>query len=403
VSLPETPVPGTPLMDRWIRRTVESHIPWSVHFDLTYRCNERCVHCYLDHEDHGELTTAECFSVLEQLAEAGTLFLTLSGGEIFLRPDLFELIAFARRLHFDVSLKTNALLITPERAARLRELGVRHVQISVYSDDPAVHDAITKVPGSLARTLAAIPLLLQHGLRVKLACPLMRENLLAYQGVMALAENLGVPYVLDLTISPMMDGGTEPLAHRVPTAELLPVLQDRALNACHVASGADSPVPASGVPEFLLSLTGSAVTSGLESAAYHDIPCSAGHNSCYVSPYGDVFPCVQLPQAAGNVRQARFADIWNHAPSLERLRAVRESNLPVCSGCEIRAYCERCPGMAWMEGGDLLGAYERACELAESRARLAGIEEAESAWHAERRRQAGGKYSGNRLAEVIGG
>jgi AdoMet-dependent heme synthase len=399
VSSPETPV-----MDRWIRRTVESHIPWSVHFDLTYRCNERCVHCYLDHEDHGELTTAECFSVLEQLAEAGALFLTLSGGEIFLRQDLFELLDFARRLHFDVSLKTNALLITPERAARLHELGVRHVQISVYSDEPAVHDAITKVPGSLARTLAAIPLLLSEGLRVKLACPLMRQNLLAYRGVMALAEKLGVPYVLDLTISPMMDGGMEPVAHRVPTTELIPILQDRALNACHVASGAQAVAPTSEVPEFSSPLLGSTVSSGLESSAYDDIPCSAGHNSCYVSPYGDVFPCVQLPQAAGNLRHECFADIWNHAPSLERLRTVRESNLPLCSRCEIRAYCERCPGMAWMEGGDLLGAYERACELAESRARLAGVEEAESAWHAERRISTTGvKYSGNALAEVIGG
>src|SRR2546430_13382036 len=103
-------------MDRLIARTVRKRLPLSVHFDLTYRCNERCVHCYLDHEDHGELSTAECIDALEQLAKAGTLFLTFSGGEIFLRRDLEELLATARRLHFDVSLKTNALLVTPERA-----------------------------------------------------------------------------------------------------------------------------------------------------------------------------------------------------------------------------------------------------------------------------------------------
>ena len=180
----------TPIMDRLISRTVRKHRPLSVHFDLTYRCNERCVHCYLDHEDHGELTTVECLKVLDDLARSGTLFLTFSGGEIFLRPDLYEILAAARRLHFDISLKTNALLVTPERAARLREFGVRRVQISVYSDTPAVHDAITKVPGSLQRTLAAIPILLEHGLQVKLACPLMQENLMAYRGVMALAEKL---------------------------------------------------------------------------------------------------------------------------------------------------------------------------------------------------------------------
>jgi AdoMet-dependent heme synthase len=371
---------ATPVMDRLISRTVLKHQPLSVHFDLTYRCNERCVHCYLDHDDHGELTTAECLAVMDELARAGTLFLTFSGGEIFLRPDLYEILAEARRLHFDVSLKTNALLVTKERAVRLREFGVRRVQISVYSDIPEVHDAITKVPGSLERTLAAIPLLLEQGLQVKLACPLMRENLLAYRGVMALAEKMGIPYVLDLTITPMMDGTEGPLAHRLPVSSLLPVMQDPALHACKPPPGAEA---ARGIQDYPTAI-GSAGGSGIESQAYEDLPCSAGHNSCYISPYGDVFPCVQLPQAAGNLRRGRFSDIWYHAPSLERLRGIRDSQLPVCSRCEIRSYCERCPGLALMEGGDLLGAYERACELAEQQARLAGVAAPTSALHKER-------------------
>ncbi len=366
-------------MDRLISRTVRKHRPLSVHFDLTYRCNERCVHCYLDHDDHGELTTAECLKVLDDLASSGTLFLTFSGGEIFLRPDLYEILAAARRLHFDISLKTNALLVTPERAGRLRELGVRRVQISMYSDIPAVHDAITKVPGSLQRTLAAIPVLLEQGLQVKLACPLMKENLMAYRGVMALAEKLGVPYVLDLTITPMMDGSGGPLEHRASVSSLLPVLRDPVLHSCKPQM---TPQAASAMNSFQQAI-GSAVSSGLESSAYEDLPCSAGHNSCYISPYGDVFPCVQLPQAAGNLRREKFDDIWYHAPQLERLRAIRESQLPVCSRCELRSYCERCPGLALMEGGDLLGAYERACALAEEKARLAGIVAPVSALHRE--------------------
>ena len=379
-DLTRTSSPGaTPIMDRLISRTVRKHRPLSVHFDLTYRCNERCVHCYLDHDDHGELTTAECLKVLDDLASSGTLFLTFSGGEIFLRPDLYEILAAARRLYFDISLKTNALLVTPERAGRLRELGVRRVQISVYSDIPAVHDAITKVPGSLQRTLAAIPVLLEQGLQVKLACPLMKENLMAYRGVMALAEKLGVPYVLDLTITPMMDGSGGPLEHRASVSSLLPVLRDPVLHSCEPQM---TPQAASAMNSFQQAI-GSAVSSGLESSAYEDLPCSAGHNSCYISPYGDVFPCVQLPQAAGNLRREKFDDIWYHAPQLERLRAIRESQLPVCSRCELRSYCERCPGLALMEGGDLLGAYERACALAEEKARLAGIVAPVSALHRE--------------------
>ena len=388
---------ATPVMDRLISRTVLRHQPLSVHFDLTYRCNERCVHCYLDHEDHGELTTAECLAVMKELASAGTLFLTFSGGEIFLRPDLYEILAEARRLHFDLSLKTNALLVTEERAARLREYGVRRVQISVYSDIPEVHDAITKVPGSLQRTLAAIPLLLEQGLQVKLACPLMRENLLAYRGVMALAEKLGVPYVLDLTITPMMDGNEAPLAHRIPVSSLLPVMQDPTLHACKPQPTAEATRARQEFPAAI----GSAVSSGIENAAYEDLPCSAGHNSCYISPYGDVFPCVQLPQAAGNLRRERFSDIWYHAPQLERLRGIRESQLPVCSRCEIRNYCERCPGLALMEGGDLLGAYERACELAEQKAQLAGVVTPISALHREQAAFAMQTNSRNEIASFV--
>jgi radical SAM protein with 4Fe4S-binding SPASM domain len=358
-------------MDRLIARTVRNRRPLSVHFDLTYRCNERCIHCYLDHQDHGEMTTGECVDALEQLAKAGAFFLTFSGGEIFLRKDLEELLIASRRLRFDVSLKTNALLITPDRADMLKQHGVRRVQISIYSSDAAIHDAITKVPGSLQRSLAAIPLLQDRGIQVKLACPLMKQNLLAYRGVMALAERLGVPYVLDMTITPMMDGSAEPLEHRVSADALLPVLQDSTLQSCgtKIATGTWS----TGL--------GSSVSSGMESSAYEDLPCSAGHNSCYVSPYGDVYACVQLPMAAGNLRKQPFEEIWTKAPVLDRIRNVRESELPVCSSCDIRSYCERCPGLAWMEGGDLMGAYERACALAEQKAKIAGISGAKSAWH----------------------
>src|SRR5580704_13502365 len=296
------PVPSSPVMDRLIRKTVERHLPWNVHMDLTYRCNERCVHCYLDHEDHGEMTTGEIKNTLDQLAEAGALFLTFSGGEIFLRKDLFELIAYARASNFDVSLKTNALLIDSAKARQLRELGVRKIQISIYSADAAIHDAITKVPGSLERSLRAIRFLQAEGLQVKLACPLMKQNLAGFREVQGLADDLGVPYMLDMTITPKMDGDESVLALRGSSTELLQVLQDKKLNtrACAPAEKANEP---------LLAIA-SATSSGIESSAYDDIPCSAGHNSCYISPYGDVSPCVQMPKPAGNLRKQRFDEIW---------------------------------------------------------------------------------------------
>ncbi|MHB8412947.1 MAG: radical SAM protein [Candidatus Acidiferrales bacterium] len=364
----------TALMDRVVRRSLERRVPIGVHFDITYRCNERCVHCYLDHEDHGEMDTAEIKRVLQQLAEAGTLMLTFSGGEIFLRKDLFELLAFARELHFDISLKSNALLVTREHAARLKSLGVRRIQISIYSADAAMHDAITKVRGSFERSINAIRFLKSQGLQVKIACPLMKQNLSGLAQLRSLAEELDVPYVIDMTITPKIDGDMGVLALRSSAEDLLSVLQDPQLNAEQ---------PKDGVLPMIAESAGSVVSSGIESDAYEDIPCSAGHNSCYVSPYGDVYPCVQMPIATGNLRERSFQEIWHYSQQMARVRAVRESQLPVCSTCSIRRFCERCPGLAHMEGGDLLGAYERACELAEMKARLAGVQNPVSAWHAQ--------------------
>ena len=112
------------LLEEMSHKALKLNIPLSVQLDLTYRCNERCVHCYLDHDDHGEMTTSEIKHLLDEMADAGVFILTLSGGEIFLRKDFFDLLEHARRLMFCVKLKTNAVLIREREAARLRDLNV---------------------------------------------------------------------------------------------------------------------------------------------------------------------------------------------------------------------------------------------------------------------------------------
>src|SRR5947208_15933799 len=99
------------LMQEMGAKALRLGVPLGVQLDLTYRCNERCVHCYLDHDDHGELNTIEIKDILDQLADAGVFFLTFSGGEVFMRRDFLELVAYARQLQFNVKVKTNAVMI----------------------------------------------------------------------------------------------------------------------------------------------------------------------------------------------------------------------------------------------------------------------------------------------------
>ena len=194
------------LMEELSNRALKLGLPLSVQLDVTYRCNERCVHCYLDHDDHGEMTTAEMRDVLEQLAEAGVFFLTFSGGEVLMRMDFFSIVEHARSLMFNVKIKTNAFMIREKEADRIRALGVRTVQVSIYSHRAEVHDAITKLPGSLKRSLEGIRRLRSRGVKVIIANVLMRSNLGDYAGVRQLAQEMGIPYTIDPTITPKMDG-----------------------------------------------------------------------------------------------------------------------------------------------------------------------------------------------------
>jgi AdoMet-dependent heme synthase len=329
------------LLAEMTAKALKLNVPLNVQLDLTYRCNERCVHCYLDHDDHGEMTTAEIKHLLAEMADAGVFILTLSGGEIFVRKDFFEILEYARRLMFCVKLKTNAVLIREREAKRLKELAVESVQISIYSHRPEVHDAITLLPGSLKRSLDAIRLLKSHGLKVIMANVLMTQNMQDYPGVRALAVEIGVESTLDPTITPMMDGNRRPLSLGVSSNALQQVFRDQAL--------------VGNIEEFC------AIPAKAGEDDLNAIPCSAGHTACYVSPYGDVFPCVQFPLPTGNIRRQRFVDIWQHSAEMKEVRSIRLKDLSTCSHCTHVASCSRCPGLAFMEG-NMRGPSSQDCE-----------------------------------------
>lgn len=329
------------LMQEIGQRALDRGVPISVQLDVTYRCNERCVHCYLDHNDHGEMTTAEIRDLLDQLAEAGVFFLTLSGGEVFMRMDSFDIVEYARSLMFCVKIKTNAFMIRAKEAQRLYDLAVQSVQVSIYSHRPQVHDAITLLPGSLKRSVAGIQLLRSHGVKVIIANVLMMQNRTDHAGVKELANQLGAEYTIDPTITPMMDGGRAILKLGLGVPQLKDVFRDGDL--------------VGDVNEFC------APPPAVSDDALKQFPCSAGHTACYVSPYGDVFPCVQFPLPSGNVRKQKFVDIWNHSGQLNEVRTITARDLPVCSNCSHVGTCTRCPGLAYLEG-NMRGPSSQDCE-----------------------------------------
>ncbi len=110
----------------------------AVHWDLTYRCNERCSHCYLDVNSSpellpGELTTAECIGVIDQLEKLGVLNLTLSAARFSSAATYSRIAEYARSKRFLLRLFTNGILIRPETAAHIAALHPFGVEISIYA------------------------------------------------------------------------------------------------------------------------------------------------------------------------------------------------------------------------------------------------------------------------------
>jgi AdoMet-dependent heme synthase len=209
-----------------------------------------------------------------------------------------------------------------------------------------VHDAVTKIPGSLKRTLDAVRFLKAQGLRVTIANVMMRSNVGDALAVKNLAHGMGVNYTLDPTITPMMDGNTNVLALRIPLDDLHAAFRQADLVKDVDEYCAPPPRPSD--------------------ADMQGEPCSAGHSLVYLSPYGDVYPCVQFPLPSGNIRRQKFLDIWRDSPELKQVRSITLQDLPTCSSCDHVASCSRCPGLAYMEG-NMRGPSTADCEKSYAR------------------------------------
>ena len=341
-----------------VQRAARTHVPLNVLLELTHRCHLDCAHCYLE-DNHDtdakgkELTGDEFCGLIDQLTEAGCLFLTLSGGEIFLRPDTLAIARHARRRGLALRLFTSGTLMPPRRVQEIGALDPLSVEFSLYSADrPERHDAIIGVPGSHRKTINAIRAVAEAGIPVVIKTPLMREVFPEYPGLIRLAGTLGASYLLDPTVTPRNDGDPSPCGLRL-TAEQLTALY------------ADPTLP---VAEEIRALA-----SRQRPREPGDEVCNLGRTGCAISPFGDVYPTVGFPWSAGNVRERPFQAIWRESPLFLKLRDLKVNDLDACSGCEKFSYCNRCCMWALMEDGDFFGGSSWACEIAAAKERAAGL------------------------------
>lgn len=316
-------------------------MPTSAFLQLSDRCNHACLHCYQVHGERGELSTGEVKQVMDDLAASGVLFLTLSGGEITLRPDLLELVAHARALRFAVRIFTNAYLVDDDMARRLAELSVLDVNVSLYSGEPAVHDGITQVPGSFVRTIEGVRALRKHGVAVVLKLTIMNANADSYRGVIDLAKDLGCGYVIGPNVEVREDGHCGPAQMRASDEQVLRILHD-------------PDVPIGRIGERPKAKSMDALACGACATAT-------------VMPDGTVRPCTNLPYSLGNVRERSIAEAYRDSEVVKFVLGLKWSDLPACAVCDLRDYCSRCHAAALLEDGDVFGPATTSCGYARTR------------------------------------
>ncbi len=324
---------------RWLVAAERRHVPVDVGLELTHHCNYRCQHCYIPNFQAPDmLTTERILRLLDELAEIGTLRIALTGGEMFLRRDWLPIARRARELGFELRLFSNASLITDAVADAIVPLHAT-VEISMYSMDEAVFERITQKPGSFARTIAGIEALRRRDVRVLLKMPLMIHNYTGVGAVYEYAASVGAECRSDHVINAKKDGDRSTIALRVPEKQLLPYY---------------------GGP-----YSGCASPSECDPDSKGDGPlCAAGVRYANVTASGDVQACNILPGSAGNIRERSFREVWEGSPWLAKIRAIRRSDLPVCSTCPKISYCNRCHAQALVEDGDILGPSSWACNHA---------------------------------------
>jgi radical SAM protein with 4Fe4S-binding SPASM domain len=310
---------------------LDQAIPLSMQWDLTWRCDHKCVHCYLTDRHQDELSLAEGISLLDQLAQAGTMMLLLSGGDLFLRKDALAIIKAARERAFDVKINTHGNHIDENLAIELGKLKLSQVSLSVYSSIASEHEAITLIPNSHQKTLKAAELLVAQGLKVNFKTPLMEQNRYGWQGVGELAKKIGAKWELDAHISPddQNDFGLCKIGLD-PTEKVIALMNLMAPHREHAQ-------PLSQMPK----------TPSTERT------CSAGTVSGYISPNGDIYPCINWRDQIGNIREYSFEHLWFKHPTVIKQREIRRASyLQDCEGCAFHHHCNYCPGLSHAQTGD---------------------------------------------------
>jgi radical SAM protein with 4Fe4S-binding SPASM domain len=326
-------------------------------WEITYRCNESCVHCFNPGASHSaaekpkrkteELTTEEAYDFLLDIKKSGVFRLLITGGEVFLRKDIFEIIAFAKKNRFSVTLFTNGVLLDEEKIKKLRDLFVTRIEMSIYSSKPEFHDSITRLKNSYLDTFKAAEMMVNVGLNVAIKMISMKETINHADDFLKICNEIGVEGQVDFNMSPGVDGSNFPTTNLIPSP--LDLIK-KSLDPKTSLFVGDVSKPRKFDPKKLV---GQRV-------------CGAGVTLLSISPEGHIYPCNSLPIQIGNLRNESLSSVWAESDvgslsksgisndRLSQWQSVKRGDYDVCGNYDRCGWCQKCPGMAFLETGSEL-------------------------------------------------
>jgi MoaA/NifB/PqqE/SkfB family radical SAM enzyme len=322
------------------QRALAAARPLSVHLELTYRCNWRCLFCYNPrHSDVRALSVDEWCTVFDDLRELGTLTITLTGGEPLAHRDFFAIAAAARERRFAIRIFTNAALIDDDTAERIVALHPLSVEVSIHGATAEVHDRATARPGSFDDALAGIDRLRARGLPAVLKMPLTSMNEHQIDDIVGLAVARDLQLHIDPHLTPRDDGDQSPLTF-APSADAVrrvyTLIRDALPHEERTRGGSN---------------------------------CGVGRLTMAIDPEGNVFPCIQWRhQSLGNIRSTRLRDLWHSSGVRQEAASISvAANDALIDAGETLASFPYCPAIAAKRSGDPLqfdDSFRRAAEIA---------------------------------------
>lgn len=282
-------------------------IPLSGHFELTSRCNLRCQHCYCTYTDKDSLDTNKIIQIVDDLYESGTFGLVLTGGEIFAREDIVDILRYLNEKKFVLRLNTNAVLIDEKIVKEMEGLSnIYRIHVSLYSSKPEVHDRITRMKGSFQKTLNAIRLLKEAGFALRINCSLMQSNADSYKEIKTeIGDKLNIPVHYDPIIFPKDNGKIDNMYQMFDDDQIQDFEKFRKKE------------PSEKKPKL----------------------CKAAFAFFSICEDGALYPCLKMKRyyekPLANIQETSFREIWYNSEEIKKVREALNDKLRNCNVCNL--------------------------------------------------------------------